>query len=44
MGVLHDYGKLLIEEAGGSDLTSDMDSLGVDDHGHLLGRHRRDRR
>ena len=29
MGVLHDYGKLLIEEAGGSDLTSDMDSLGV---------------
>ena len=29
MGVLHDYGKLLIDEAGGSDLTSDMDSLGV---------------
>lgn len=29
MGVLQDYGKLLIDEAGGSGLTSDMDSLGV---------------
>jgi len=29
MGVLHDYGKLLIDQAGAGDLTSSMDSLGV---------------
>ena len=44
MGVLHDYGKLLIDQAGAGDLTSGMADLGVTISNADLGRQRRHRR